>query len=289
VAIKYKNQGAADWTFIENTDPVAPANNFLHSLFQSVHVTVGNRLISDASTYYPFRAYLETLVRYSRQSMETQLSSSGFALDSPGLFNDQANNEGEKTRKAWFHQKQYVQLSGKLFADLFQQSKPLITGVPLGIRFVIARQSFMLRSWATNNDKIYKVFIRNPKIYVRRYVPAPDFMLAVAEQLQTRTVKYHMERTVMRVSDVPANTSSTVFSNLHIGQLPKVVFLGFVHSDDFHGTEKTSPFNFQHCDITQISVEVDGQSFPTKPYAADFTKMMSLECYDGLLDTLGRK
>ncbi|XP_055342629.1 uncharacterized protein F54H12.2-like [Paramacrobiotus metropolitanus] len=41
--------------------------------------------------------------------------------------------------------------------------------------------------------------------------------------------------------------------------------------------------------ITQISVEVDGQSYPTKPYTADFGRSQSLECYDGLLDTLGHR
>ena len=92
--------------------------------------------------------------------------------------------------------------------------------------------------------KPYKFFVRNPRLAVRRFTPAPDFMLAVADQLQQKTVKYHIERTVMRVADIPANTQSTVVSNLQIGQLPKVVFIGFVSSEDFHGTGKTIPFNF---------------------------------------------
>ncbi|XP_055356268.1 uncharacterized protein F54H12.2-like [Paramacrobiotus metropolitanus] len=91
----------------------------------------------------------------------------------------------------------------------------------------------------------------------------------------------------MRVSDIPQRTQSTVVSNLQIGQIPKVVFIGFVDSEDFHGSQKKNPFNFQHFNVTQISVEVDSQSYPTKPYTADFDRKLSLECYDGLLDTLG--
>ncbi|XP_055336728.1 uncharacterized protein F54H12.2-like [Paramacrobiotus metropolitanus] len=93
----------------------------------------------------------------------------------------------------------------------------------------------------------------------------------------------------MRVSDIPQRTQSTVISNLQIGQIPKVVFIGFVDSEDFHGSQKKNPFYFQHFNITQISVEVDGQSYPTKPYTADFARNLSLECYDGLLDTLGHR
>ena len=34
---------------------------------------------------------------------------------------------------------------------------------------------------------------------------------------------------------------------------------------------------------------MDGQSYPTKPYLADFAKHRSLECYDGLLDSLKQR
>ena len=67
------------------------------------------------------------------------------------------------------------------------------------------------------------------------------------------------------------------------------MFVGFVNSNDFRGAQNRNPFNFQHYNLRQISVEVDGQSYPTKPYQADFDKRNWLECYDGLLDTLKQK
>ena len=111
----------------------------------------------------------------------------------------------------------------------------------------------------------------------------------MTEQLQEKTAKYHIERTVVRVSDIPINTHSTVVSNLQMGQLPKAVFIGLVASSNFHGSDTTNPFNFHHFDVQQISVEVDGQSFSTKPYAADFANKLYLECYDGHLDAIGQK
>lgn len=114
-------------------------------------------------------------------------------------------------------------------------------------------------------------------------------MLAVADQMQYKTVKNHFVGTVMRICDVAASCHSTMFSNLQIGQLPEVVCLGFVDSEDFYGSVRSSPFQYQHFDVQQIGVEVDGQSYPTKPYVAKFDRGMSLEGYDGLLNTLGRK
>lgn len=60
-----KRNTARQRDFIDDANEVAPANDSIHSLFASVHVTLGNRLMSDASTYYPHRAYLKTLPRYS--------------------------------------------------------------------------------------------------------------------------------------------------------------------------------------------------------------------------------
>ena len=62
-----------------------------------------------------------------------------------------------------------------------------------------------------------------------------------------------------------------------------------MESDSFHGVSSKNPFKFHHHDLTRISVEVDGISYPTKPYMMNFAHGKSLEAYDGLLDVLGRK
>ncbi|XP_055357114.1 uncharacterized protein F54H12.2-like [Paramacrobiotus metropolitanus] len=268
VGIKVR-KSTGEWELITTADGVAPVNNILHSLFSSCHVTVANRLISDAATFYPYRAYLESLLSHSLDAQQSQLTSAGFYYDSPGSFNSEIANNGEKNRTALFNTGQYVQLSGKLFSDLFDQSKPLCTGVPVNIRLVVSRPEFALRVWDTDTTKTFKPFIRNARLSVRRYIPSPDFLTAVAGELLKKTVKYHIERVVMRVSDIPNEPKAPC--------------------EDFHGSQKKNPFNFQHFNITQISVEVDGQSYPTKPYTADFDRKLSLECYDGLLDTLGHR
>ena len=179
-AIKVRTATKKEWVFIEPADGVAPANNLLHSMFNSVQITLGNRLISDASQYYPYRAYLESLLKYSTRAQSSQLTSSGFYIDYGGKHNDAKENRGEQSRRKLFDNKTFVQLSGKLFADLFNQTKPLVMGVGLTLRLVLSKQNFMLRVWepATSN-KEYRLFIRNPRLYIRRFIPAPDYLLKV--------------------------------------------------------------------------------------------------------------
>ena len=289
LAIKVKKPDS-EWTFLSDANDLAcPGNNILHSLFQAVHLTVGNRLISDAGCNYGYRAYMESLLHCTRGNAESVLSNAGYKIDTPGAMNLLDTNEGAKWRRMLFSRGQFVQLSGKLACDLFQQDKALLTGVPVGIRLVTARKEFYLQSWDQTANKEFKVVIRNPKIAIRRYIPAPDYMIKITEELQRKTVKYAVERTIMRTTDISKGVQNTIVSNLHIGALPKVVLLGFVASDDFCGKLGRNPFNFQNYEISQISVEVDGTSYPTKPYVTDFKKHHYLEAYDGLLNTLGQR
>ena len=68
-----------------------------------------------------------------------------------------------------------------------------------------------------------------------------------------------------------------------------MLICALVESDTFHGNSLTNPFNLVHKNLTQISVQVDGVSFPSRPYQFDFENGHSLEGFDGLLDVLGRK
>ena len=74
----------ADGTAPLGTDDVGPVNLPLHSLFQSVELKIGNTLVSDQNGFYPYRAILETLLSYSKNSQETLLGQEMFAKDTAG-------------------------------------------------------------------------------------------------------------------------------------------------------------------------------------------------------------
>ena len=46
---------------------LGPVNNFLHSLFSQVQVRIGNTEVENTNSNYPYRAYLESLLCYSKE------------------------------------------------------------------------------------------------------------------------------------------------------------------------------------------------------------------------------
>jgi hypothetical protein len=49
---------------LEAADNVGPVNNFLHSLFSQVDVSLNGVLITNSSNTYGYRAYIENLLSY---------------------------------------------------------------------------------------------------------------------------------------------------------------------------------------------------------------------------------
>ena len=61
-----------------------PVNNFLHSMFEKVTVTLGDTVITQSANTYPYRAYLEKLASLGEEAKTTQMTVALWYKDSPG-------------------------------------------------------------------------------------------------------------------------------------------------------------------------------------------------------------
>lgn len=57
---------------------VSTVNNLLHSLFESVRLTINDFLISSASKYYPYKSYISTVLTYPTIVKNAQLATQGW-------------------------------------------------------------------------------------------------------------------------------------------------------------------------------------------------------------------
>ena len=74
----------SDGTALDAADTVGPVNNFLHSLFSQVDVSLNGTLITNSSNTYGYRAYLESLLTYGPAAKESQLTAALFYKDKAG-------------------------------------------------------------------------------------------------------------------------------------------------------------------------------------------------------------
>ena len=63
-------------------DTAGPVNLTLHSLFNKMSVEFNGKPVTEPNHLYPYRAYLETLIKYSEETKTTRLLCEGWTKDS---------------------------------------------------------------------------------------------------------------------------------------------------------------------------------------------------------------
>ena len=110
---------------------VGPSNLWMHALFSQVELFLNNKLVTTSSTAYPYRAYIETILNFSKDAKDLHLTSALFYKDKAGkmdvvnpLAQDANVNTGLKQRHAYTRESKSVAMEGRIHSDLFAQ-RPL--------------------------------------------------------------------------------------------------------------------------------------------------------------------
>jgi hypothetical protein len=89
----------SDKSIIKSTDNVGPVNNFIHSLFDQVILSLNNTQIENSNGSYPYRAYIENLLNYGFDAKTSHLVSSLFIKDSPGSMDSIKFSKTDNTKE----------------------------------------------------------------------------------------------------------------------------------------------------------------------------------------------
>ena len=122
---------------LADDDQVGPVNNFMHSLFSQIDISLNGTLITSSTNTYPYRAYIENLLSYGPSAKESQLTASLFYKDTAGKM-DVANpliaapadsNLGLKKRASFTSENRTVDMIGRIHSDIFFQQRHILNEV----------------------------------------------------------------------------------------------------------------------------------------------------------------
>ena len=158
--------------------PVAPVNNWLHSLFSQVDVHLNDTLVTPRSNTYPFRAYVDAVLSYGAEENNTQLTSQLWYKDTAGHMDATSLVE----RRRYVAESRVVEMMGRLHVDLFLQDRLLLNGVSVKIRLVRSKDAFSLRAGGQNPD--YNVQIVDAVLFAGKAVMSPTVQMAHIKALE---------------------------------------------------------------------------------------------------------
>lgn len=278
-----------DGTDIDDGAVVGPVNNFLHSLFSQVDISLNGTQITSSTNTYPYRAMIETLLSYGRDAKETQLTSSLFYKDQARRmdtvnFTEATRNAGLYKRSTFTNESHVVDMMGRIHADIFFQDRYMLNEVSTKIKLVRSKDVFCLMTAGQ-----YAIKIMSAVLYVRKVKLLPTVFLAHAKALEQSNAKYPIRRVVCKTFTVPAGFMDVSHEKLFSGQLPSRLVIGLVDNEAFNGALGRNPFNFQHFNLNEISVYLDGQQqHAIKPLRPDYEHGQYISSYLSLFSGTGK-
>ena len=275
----------SDGTAIGNGVKVGPSNLLLHTLFSQVDVSLNDKLVSSSSATYAYRALIETLLGYGTSAKLTQLTTAGFYKDTAGAMDDLDDaNGGLVSRRSLTAGSKTFDLLGRLHCDIFHQEKLLLNGIGMRIKLSRNKDSFVL----LHEEGEYRVVITKAVLHVRKKRIATAVALAHAKALEHANAKYPIKRVECKTFSIPANSISVNQEQVFMGQLPSRVVIGLVAHDAFNGNAKKHPFNFRHYKLSKLSLQLDAQDQPVKPFYCNFDEGTFIEAYMSLFAGTGK-
>lgn len=278
-----------DGTDIDADTAIGPTNLFLHSLFSQVDISLNGTQITPATNTYPYRAIIETLLSYGKETKKSQLTSELYYKDKSGNMDsvtiaEATRNEGLFKRLRLTRESRVIDMMGRIHADIFFQDRYVLNEVGTKIKLVRSKDTFCLTGVAN-----HKVKIMSAVMHVRKVKLTPSVFLAHAKALERANAKYPIRRVICKTFTVPTGFLDVSHEKLFSGQLPSRLIVGMVRNDALNGNVSRNPFNFQHFNLNEIAVYVDGQQqHCIKPMHPDFVNGQYINSYLSLFSGTGK-
>jgi hypothetical protein len=266
------------------TTKISVVNNLLHSLFQQCTVHVNETQITPTTSLYPFRSYIETVLGYGGDYKSTQARASLYIKDENVSDKD---DEGFIARNAVVSGGKTIDLIGKPCVDLCSQNRYLIPGMDLRIAFHRAsNDDFYIH--AADAGTHYKCKITEARLLVRKHTVLPSILKQHLKLWESGyPCAYPMRRVDCKSYSLPVGTLQNINENLLNGILPDRLIVTLVASDSLNGLITTSPFDFRHFGLSEISVSANGDQLYSQTYNIDVANNRYAEVYYNMYNALG--
>jgi len=127
-----------------------------------------------------------------------------------------------------------------------------------------------------------KVVITHASLFVRKVEIIPSVFLAHAKTMEQGTAKYATRRVVRKSFTIPQHNLDEpreIFS----GQLQTRLVIGLVTNQAFNAHAESNPFNFQHFNLNEIALYLDGQQqHALRPIQPDYERGLYIRAYDSM-------
>jgi hypothetical protein len=263
--VKMKISKAVGGNYIA-TDDYSVCNNLLNSLFSEVKLELNQTTVSSTNSMNHYRSYIENLFNYNDTAKKSHLTSALYIMDDSGKFDNLAS-DAHVERKKFVGVSKELELVGKLHCDVQNCGKYLLNQIDMRLTLTRNPTSLVIIAGAGINPKLE---ILDATLLIRKVDISPSIMLAHAKILNTTPAKYPYKRVEMSNFTISAGLYQKCIENMFLNRVPSRIIFGFCKNSAFSGTLSENCFNFEHFNVSQLALSVNGKIVGSTPYKLDF-------------------
>lgn len=263
------------------------ANNILHTLFSQCTIYMGGKAISMSDHNYAYRAYLESILNYGSDAMNSHMEACGFYMDTPKQFDVlDTTNVGLAKRRELIKSGSTFELVGRLHADMLNQHKFLLNNVDVRIVLSLHKPEFYTLEDSTQFTSRAKIL--DATLFINHVTINPPVLVSHEAVLAKSPATYPYTRVEVKSYTVASGRTSLSLDNVCIGNLPTFLLFGMVLNEAYTGKRELNPFNFQHFDMTNFYLTINGSQHPLLPLEFDFSKSppLTMRAYNNLFKAI---
>ena len=277
----------ADNTAVAIADEITVLNNFPQTLFKQIEVSLNNVCVNDLSTNtYAYKAYIENHLSYGDDMKKSTLAAREM------YYKDIAEGEyvahlakaesGAAIRRNLISGKR-VRFDMPLHVDFLHVNKYLIPGVEMKIRLQRNDNNFCILAAAAGP----KIKFHNLELTVRKITIDPAVSMAIENNLNSKQACYPVAHSKIKTILLNSGTQSHHLAQVFRGKLPRSFIMCMVNAKAYDGDPNSNAFKFQHFNLKNINVFVDGDPIHPKAMEPEWTDTRMLKQYSWFLDNIG--
>ncbi len=272
---------------LENTSPIGPINNFAHSLFKRIDLSIGHNLtrtiVEIGNSNYSYKAYMLNLLNFGVEAKASWLQSGLYFKDDAGKFdsislptstivkkegltsdnnaainqnyvlsdNSSCNQGYLDRRQSFLKGKGKVKMIIPIHCDLFQSNKFLISNMGMFFTFAKNSDDFLLMGEAGWNINIKKATVLARKCQINE-----NIKLAHVQALQLSSLKYPIKQNRVLTHNISKGTKEYVFAGIST-KIPNKIICGLLEDAAYNGSLTKNPFKFEDFGLISITLTVN--------------------------------
>ena len=280
----------SDGSDVPASTNIGLANLPLSTIISQTSIYLNNKLVSFNTNNYPWKAYMKTILFSGRDELSSQKQSELFYKDSGNLADPKSvsgGNSGLVIRNGYTKESRIFELEGNLKEDIFDLDKYLINGVDVYLKMFRSSAPFIFMSSEANPS--YKLKLLDVVYKVAKVRVDPGVLIQHSKQLETTPVRYPLTRNEVKMNTISTGSTEFYWDNIFPQAIPERVIVGMIKQKAANGDYSSNPFNFEHFNVTDVALSINGESVPGRPLHMDFGPNRNyIQAYVRLFEACGK-